>query len=243
MARSEAFRVMSGFTVFPDNIALAEHAAEQWLRRLAARDDSMPFTVALSGGRTPKLLYKAVVKQAAEGSFNNVHFFWGDERMVPTTDEESNFKLAAVPLLLALKIPDAQVHRILTERGEAIAVQQAEAEICRIASLNNRGQPILDLVLLGMGEDGHVASLFPGDAEALESKAVYRAVTGPKPPPRRITLGFPALAAAREVWVLVSGQGKAEAMRASLLEAGTTPLAKVLQSRTHTEIFTDFDLE
>ena len=72
---------------------------------------------------------------------------------------------------------------------------------------------------------------------------MYRAVTGPKPPPRRITLGFPALAAAREVWVLVSGQGKAEAMRASLLEAGTTPLAKVLQSRVHTEIFTDFDLE
>ena len=233
---------MSGYRAFPDNIALAEHAAQQWLQRLAARDDSQPFTVALSGGRIPRLLYKAVAKQATEGSFNNVHFFWGDERVVPPTDEDSNFKLAAVPLLLALKIPDAQVHRILTERGEAIAVQQAEAEICRIASLNNRGQPILDLVLLGMGEDGHVASLFPGDAEALESKAVYRAVTGPKPPPRRITLGFPALAAAREVWVLVSGQGKAEAMRASLLETGTTPLAKVLQSRTHTEIFTDFDL-
>ena len=233
---------MSGYRAFPDNTALAEHAAQQWLQRLAVRDDSQPFTVALSGGRTPKLLYKAVAKQATEASFNNVHFFWGDERVVPPTDEESNFKLAAVPLLLALKIPDAQVHRILTERGEAIAVQQAEAEICRIASLNNRGQPILDLVLLGMGEDGHVASLFPGDAEALESKAVYRAVTGPKPPPRRITLGFPALAAAREVWVLVSGQGKVEAMRASLLEAGTTPLAKVLQSRTHTEIFTDFDL-
>ena len=242
MARSEAFRVMSGYRAFPDNIALAEHAAQQWLQRLAVRDDSIPFTVALSGGRTPRLLYKAVAKQATEASFNNVHFFWGDERVVPPTDEDSNFKLAAVPLLLALKIPDAQVHRILTERGEAIAVQQAEAEICRIASLNNRGQPILDLVLLGMGEDGHVASLFPGDAEALESKAVYRAVTGPKPPPRRITLGFPALAAAREVWVLVSGQGKAGGMRASLLEAGTTPLAKVLQSRTHTEIFTDFDL-
>ena len=233
---------MSNCTAFPNNIALAEHAADRWLKSLAARDDSKPFTVALSGGRTPKLLYKAVAKQAAEGSFNNVHFFWGDERMVPPTDEESNFNLAAVRLFQALKIPDAQVHRILTERGERIAVQQAEAEICRIASLNNRRQPILDLVLLGMGEDGHVASLFPGDAEALESKAVYRAVTSPKPPPRRITLGFPALAAAREVWVLVSGQGKAGGMRASLLEAGTTPLAKVLQSRVHTEIFTDFDL-
>ena len=105
---------MSGYRAFPDNTALAEHAAEQWLRRLAARDDSKPFTVALSGGRTPRLLYKAVANQAAEASFNNVHFFWGDERVVPPTDEESNFKLAAVPLLLALKIPDAQVHRILT---------------------------------------------------------------------------------------------------------------------------------
>ncbi len=242
MARSAAFKVMSGYTVFPDNIALAEHAAQQWLQLLTAHDDLKPFTVALSGGRIPKLLYKAIAKQAADISFNNVHFFWGDERVVPPTDEESNFKLAAARLFQALKIPDTQVHRILTERGEAIAEQQAEEEICRIASLNNCGQPILDLVFLGMGGDGHVASLFPGDTEALESKAVYRAVTGPKPPPRRITLGFPALAAAREVWVLISGQSKAEALRASLLETGTTPLAKVLQSRTHTEIFTDFEL-
>ena len=234
--------MMNSCTAFPDNTALAEHAAQQWLQRLAARDDSKLFTVALSGGRIPKLLYNAVAKHAAKVSFDNVHFFWGDERLVPSTDEESNFNLAAVRLFQALKIPDVQVHRILTERDERIAVQQAEAEICRVASLNDCGQPILDLVFLGMGEDGHVASLFPGDTEALESKAVYRAVTGPKPPARRITLGFPALAAAQEVWVLVSGQGKAEVMRASLLETGTTPLAKVLQSRTHTEIFTDFDL-
>ena len=233
---------MSGYTAFPDNIALAEHAAQQWMQRLVMRDDSNPFTVALSGGRTPKLLYKAVSKQMAEVPFNNVHFFWGDERMVSPTDEESNFKLAAEGLFQILKIPDSQVHRIITERGEAIALQQAEAEICRIANLNSHGQPILDLVFLGMGEDGHVASLFPGDTEALESNAVYRAVTGPKPPARRITLGFPALAAAQEVWVLISGQGKAEALRASLLATGSTPLAKVLQSRTHTEIFTDFDL-
>ena len=242
MARSAAFKVMNSIIAFPDNTALAEHAAQQWLQRLAARDDSKPFTVALSGGRIPKLLYNAVAEHAAKVSFDNVHFFWGDERLVPSTDEESNFNLAAVRLFQALKIPDVQVHRILTERGEAIAVQQAESEICRIASMNDCGQPILDLVFLGMGEDGHVASLFPGDTEALESKAVYRAVTGPKPPARRITLGFPALSAAQEVWVLISGQGKAEALRASLMETGTTPLAKVLQSRTHTEIFTDFDL-
>jgi 6-phosphogluconolactonase len=87
-----------------------------------------------------------------------------------------------------------------------------------------------------------VASLFPGDTEALETPAVYRAVTGPKPPPRRITLGYPVLAAAREVWVLASGVGKQEALQASLTPPGDTPLARVLQSRSNTEIFTDFVL-
>ncbi len=222
---------------FPNAEALAAEAAARWLRAMDQRDQ---FTVALSGGRIPKLLYAAVAAEASPKAFANAHFFWGDERVVPPTDEESNFKLAAVRLLLALKIPEDQVHRILTERGEAFAVQHAEAEICRIADLDDDGQPILDLVFLGLGEDGHVASLFPGDT--VDSPSVYRAVTGPKPPPRRITLGYPALAAARAVWVLASGEGKKDALRASLAPDGDTPLARVLQSRTHTEIFTDFDL-
>ena len=189
-----------------------------------------------------KALYKAFAGLAAGDSLEGVHFFWGDERVVPPTDPESNFHLAAVPLFLALKIPESQVHRMVTERDEAFAVQQAEAELCRVAELNEQGQPELDLVFLGMGEDGHVASLFPGDTEALETLALYRAVTGPKPPPRRITLGYPALAAAREVWVLASGVGKKEALQASLEPTGNTPLARVLQSRSNTEIFTDFVL-
>ena len=233
---------MSALTAFSGPDALAEQTAARWLKLLASSDVSRPFTVALSGGRFPKKFYQAVAEQSAGVSFENVHFFWGDERVVPPTDEESNFKLAAVPLLLSLKISDENIHRILTERGESFAVQQAEAELCRIANLNAKGQPVFDLVFLGMGEDGHVASLFPGDAEALESNAVYRAVTGPKPPPRRITLGYPALAAAREVWLLLSGEGKAGMLRGSMAPEGTTPLARVLQSRTHTEIFTDFDL-
>ena len=218
---------------------LAREAALRWLDAMA---DCDLFTVALSGGRIPKLLYAEVVAQASEDAFAKAHFFWGDERCVSPTDEESNFKLAAVRLLLALRVPESQVHRILTERGEAFAVQQAESEICRIADLDETGQPVLDLVFLGLGEDGHVASIFPGDTEAMETQAVYRAVTGPKPPPRRITLGYPALAAAREVGVLAAGEGKKEALGTSLADDGDTPLARVLKSRTHTEIFTDFDL-
>ena len=227
---------------FGDAERLAKAAAERWRAALLKRDPTLPFTVALSGGRIPKALYKAFAGLAAGDSLEGVHFFWGDERVVPPTDPESNFHLAAVPLFLALKIPESQVHRMVTERDEAFAVQQAEAELCRVAELNEQGQPELDLVFLGMGEDGHVASLFPGDTEALETLALYRAVTGPKPPPRRITLGYPALAAAREVWVLASGVGKKEALQASLEPTGNTPLARVLQSRSNTEIFTDFVL-
>ena len=228
---------------FSDSASLAEAVAKRWHEALVQRGSGRPFTVALSGGRTPKALYKAFAAIAGVGRLDNVHFFWGDERMVPPSDEDSNYKLAAVPLLLALKISETQIHRVLTERGEEFAVKQAESEICRMAELNASGQPVLDLVFLGMGEDGHVASLFPGDQEAIETQAVYRVVTGPKPPSLRITLGYPALAAAREVWVLASGEGKKKALKTSLAAEGDTPLARVLQSRENTVIFTDFVLE
>ncbi|MDP6250486.1 MAG: 6-phosphogluconolactonase [Verrucomicrobiota bacterium] len=233
---------MSGCTVFADKTALAGHAAAQWLERLAKHDAGRPFTVALSGGRIPRLLYDSVVELARPSVFENVHFFWGDERVVPPTDNGSNFKHADDGLFRPLQIPPGQVHRVQTERSETEAVQLATDELLRFTNSQADGQPVIDLVFLGMGEDAHVASLFPGDTEAIESRAVYRAVTGSKPPPRRITLGYPALAASREVWVLASGEGKAEALRTSLAKGGDTPLARVLQSREHTEILTDFKL-
>jgi len=233
---------MTGYTAFADKVELARHTAALWLERLAKRDPAKPFTVALSGGRIPRLLYELVVEQARPGAFDNVHFFWGDERFVSATDDESNFKLADEGLFQPLQIPLGQVHRLLTERSEAEAVQMATDELQQFAVGQALGQPVVDLVFIGMGEDAHVASLFPGDTEAIDSQAVYRAVTGPKPPPRRITPGYPALAAAREVWVLASGEGKAGALCDSLTAGSDTPLGRVLHSREQTEIFTDFEV-
>ena len=144
---------MTGYTAFADKVELARYTAALWLERLAKRDPAKQFTVALSGGRIPRLLYKAVVAQAWPGAFDNVHFFWGDERFVPATDDESNFKLADEGLFQPLQIPLGQLHRVLTERSEAEAVQVAADELQQFAGGQALGQPVIDLVFLGMGED------------------------------------------------------------------------------------------
>ena len=199
-------------------------------------------TVALSGGRIAQRFFAAVVELArlSKISFANAHFFWADERCVPPDDAESNYRVAHELLFAPLNIPNDHVHRIRGEELPDVAAAEAAVEMCRIAPLTDDGQPVLDLIFLGMGEDGHVASLFPGESEpVMASPAVYRAVTAAKPPPRRVTLGYAAIAAARQVWVLASGAGKEAALRDSLDPSGRTPLARVIKARLRTRILTD----
>ena len=224
---------------------LARAAASAWLDEIeSANRAGKAHCVALSGGRIAQKFFAAIVEQAKTraGSLGRVHFFWADERCVPPDDAESNFAIARKFLFAPLKIADMQIHRIRGEDSPEAAAKAASAEISKIAPLNENGQPVLDLILLGMGENGHVASLFPGEPDVLISdRAIYRAVkNSPKPPPNRVTLGYAAIAAAKRVWVLVSGTGKEAALRESLISKGRTPLARVAQFKTHTIIFSDF---
>ena len=198
--------------------------------------------MALSGGRIAGRFFAAVVALAPKlcPLVARVEFFWADERCVPPDHPESSFALAQRALLRPLGVAPQRIHRLQGELAPDLAAQAGEAEVRRWLPVNGRGQPVFDLVLLGMGEDGHVASLFPGAPAAVAaSAAVYLAVIGPKPPRQRITLGYAPLAAAREVWVLVSGPGKEAALRESLHPRGRTPLARVLQSRPATVIMSD----
>lgn len=231
------------FHSFPGPEALAAAAGRDWVGRLEARDRSRTYAVALAGGRIVKPFYQAVAEMSSPGLFENVHFFWGDERCVPPGDPESNFALAQAHLFQPLAIPGACIHRIQGELDPAEAARLAEGEMRRVLGASADAQPILDQVFLGMGEDGHVASLFPSESSAaMASAAVYRPVLAPKPPPQRITLGYPALAAARAVWVLVSGSGKESAFQGFLMKKSLTPIVRVAASRSQLVVYEDISL-
>jgi 6-phosphogluconolactonase len=226
----------------PDELALA--AANAWLDEIeVANRAGRGHHVALSGGRITQKLLAATVEQSRSRkiSFDRVHFFWVDERCVPPADPQSNFKLVNDCLLVPLKISPEKIHRLRGEDVPEAAAKQAEAEIRQVLGANSEAQPVLDLILLGLGEDGHVASLAPEEPEPMMfDKAVYRGVHNfAKPPPDRITLGYQAIAAARQVWMLASGAGKEQPLRESLAPNGNTSFARVLRLRQSTKILTD----
>src|SRR5258708_25833142 len=226
---------------FDNALALAQAAAQAWVTKVRGAVQNRPFLAALSGGRVARDFFSAIVRSARElqTSLAPVHFFWADERCVPPDDAESNFKVANQLLFQPLAIAPDHIHRIRGELSPEEAAREASTDLRSAALAVSRGQPVLDLILLGMGEDGHVASLFPEMPVKLDSKETYLAVTATKPPPQRITLSYAAIAAAREVWVLASGPGKEEALQKSLMLRGQTPLARVLGMRQNTKIFSD----
>lgn len=227
-----------------DADALALAVAKRWIDRIeGARAAGSRHRVALPGGRITRRFLSAAAHEAARRSvaLDGVDFFWGDERCVPPDDAESNYRLADEALFQVAGIRAEGIHRIRGEIDPTDAALEAEADLRRVTAAKAGELPVLDLVFLGMGEDGHVASLFPGaPPEVTESRATYLAVTGPKPPPRRISLTFAAILAAREVWVMASGSGKEEALRRSMNSGGTS-LARVIEGRSQTLVFTDIE--
>jgi len=231
---------------FPDTETLVQQVAGRWLDAVdAAAASGNPFHVALSGGRVAgRFMAAAHILGTARGTrWDNVHFHWGDERCVPPDHADSNYKLAQSALLDPAGIDAARRHRLRGELPPEEAAHLAEVELARVTGTVSGSVPVLGLVFLGMGEDGHVASLFPGAPEAVvNSNRWVIPVIGPKPPPQRLSLTFQVLAAAKEVWVLASGAGKEEALRESLRIGGSTPLAHLLSLRSHTRIMTDLPL-
>ncbi len=234
--------------VVADGAAAAARAAALFAdaarRAVAARGR---FVVALAGGSTPKAAYGLLAGDASLGAdvWGATHVWFGDERCVSPDAADSNYHMAREALLARVPVPEAHVFRIEGERdpedaaarydallrGEAVAGRDAAAARAGAALPRDPvGAPVFDLVLLGVGPDGHTASLFPGTPGLEERARWVIAVAAPvalTPKVARITLTFPALNAARDVVVLAVGAEKRDAVRAALGTGGDVPSSEV----------------
>lgn len=201
-----------------ENLDAVAHAAADLFCTLSehSRDAGhASFCVALSGGSTPRAFHQLLAAPPYRNRipWSHITFYWGDERFVPPDDPESNYRMARETLLSQLPIAESQVHRIPTEIGDpAAAAAQYEEEIERSFSLSPGQQPRFDLVLLGMGPDGHTASLFPHTAALHAHDRIVVANPVPKLNTFRITLTAPAINNATAVVLLVAGADKADAL-------------------------------
>jgi 6-phosphogluconolactonase len=206
--------------------ALARAAADEFLRRaVAAVRRNGKFSVALSGGSTPKALYSLLATDPVltrDLPWDKTHVFWGDERPVPPDHADSNFRMAHEALLSKVPLPAANVHRIKSEFAAEQAVADYERTLGKCFGLRDSERPRFDLVLLGLGPEGHTASLFPGTRALHEEKRLAAANWVGKLDSERITLTVPVFNNAACVIFLVSGNEKAVVLK-SVLEGRHEP--------------------
>lgn len=201
--------------IFRDVETLSKAAADEFVRwageAVAARGR---FTVALSGGSTPKWLYQLLTTEPfrSQIDWGRIEFFWGDERCVPPDDKDSNYRMAREAMLAHLPIPAEHIHRMEAERADRDkAARDYEAVLARVFDVGIDAEPpAIDLILLGMGPDGHTASLFPHTKALDETRRWVVPNHVPQLNTDRLTLTRPILNRGREVLFLVAGADKAE---------------------------------
>jgi 6-phosphogluconolactonase len=202
--------------VLPDAEKLGVAVARALVRMITGRAAGAGrFSLALAGGSTPRTLYRLLAAEYSDKiPWSQVDLFWGDERFVPWDDPRSNYRMVKESLLDHVPIPRENVYPMPTDISEPDAAAKAYERTLR--NHFSGPWPRLDLVLLGMGADGHTASLFPGSPALGEQRRWVVAVHGPADPPLRLTLTLPVLNHAAVVFFLVTGAEKAAALRRAL---------------------------
>lgn len=226
MSTSKAYGTL---VVTDDPTALAREAADRLLGW--ATETSGPVRIALSGGSTPRGTYQELASTRMINRFPwpKVHWYWGDERFVPPDDPESNFRMAREAMLDAAPIPPANIHPIPTiglSADDAALRYEAELKQAYGSTMIQPNRPLFDVCLLGLGDDGHTASLIPGEP-VLDEQVRWVAVVGHGRPEVRITLTYPAINASRHIAFLVSGEGKRAILKQVLAGDTTKPAARL----------------
>jgi 6-phosphogluconolactonase len=213
-----------------ENAETLAHNVAEWLCALAHASQRV-FAVCLSGGSTPRRLYELLADPAFVSRFpwSRTHWFWGDERFVPHDDRDSNYRMARDAFLSRVPVPDDNVHAVPTE---GLSPDQAAAEyettLKRFygAEIIVPNRPLFDVTLLGIGEDGHTASLFPSQPALQETRRWAVAVIGAKSEPR-ITLTYPVLDSSHDAAFLATGKDKREVVARALAGDRRIPAAMV----------------
>jgi len=214
--------------ILPDPLTLARHVAE-WLAgaALAARG---PFRVSLAGGSTPKTLYSLLAADEFRQRFPwpLVSWYWGDERFVPYDDPQSNYRMAREAMLAKAPVPPENIHPVPVDGTPEDAARRYERtlqEAYGAATFDPR-RPLFDVTLLGLGSDGHTASLLPGEP-VLEERKRWVSVVSHGRPEIRITMTYPAIESSRRVAFLVAGQEKTSILRTIRAGGSQVPAARV----------------
>lgn len=226
MTKQPAFGTLR---VFPDAAALAASAA-QWLCQLAEASHER-FVLSLSGGSTPRPLYEALAGHELVKRFpwSRAHFLFGDERFVPPDDPASNYRMVKLAMFDRAPVPAAHIHAVPTvgmSADEAAAAYERTLQAIYGGAMLAKGRPLHDVCLLGLGDDGHTASLIPGEP-VLQERKRWVAAVGHGRPEVRITLTYPALESSRVVAFLVAGEGKRDILDAILSGKSDAPAARL----------------
>jgi 6-phosphogluconolactonase len=220
--------VIGCIEVLPDPLALAHHAAE-WITEAATAAQGS-FRVSLSGGSTPKTLYGLLASDEFKPRFpwKRVSWYWGDERFVPYDHPESNFRMTREAMLAKAPVPSENIHPVPTDGSPEDAARRYELTLQQAyggATLDPH-RPLFDVTLLGLGPDGHTASLLPGEPVLSECKRWVAAVAHGRPEVR-ITMTYPVLESSRRVAFLVAGEEKAAIFNAIRKGGSQVPAARI----------------
>lgn len=200
---------------FEDKEEMADFMVEKWRSlAMASVEERGYFAVALSGGETPVPFYRKLSVQRKGIPWEKTHVFLSDERFVPVTSPDSNFRLIRETLLEGISLPARNIHAIATDEPDPQgAARRYEGELITFFRLSRGELPHFDLVMLGMGTDGHTASLFPGSPAVNNKRLLACAASPPRGGHERITLTLPVINSAKNIVFLVNGISKAEILR------------------------------